>query len=361
MSMTIDNAISNMVKRIITLESTTASLSDDMKELSENSGNYSLVYVSAGTSGKTVTATITNGETVTETFDSNGKCTFKLKYAGDYTITSNGITVTVTVPALGSIVNTALVPSFNNASWSTISSLLTMHYNGDIDLTDYWKVGDIKENVSLSAMSATGVGESQSAQTVDLVIIGTNHDTISSNSKKAAFTITQKDSLSTKGYMNSSYSSYTYAKYSSCSRRTWINNIYYNALPSELQSLIKTVNKTTAEPASSSERPTTTIISSTEKCFIPSCYEMFGTSYTYSDSGTSGVNKSDGTQYEYYKTTNNRLKYLGKGSSTFSYPWTRSGFVYSDGDAGFVIVYADGSASGYYASGSNGVCPAFCI
>jgi hypothetical protein len=211
-------------------------------------------------------------------------------------------------------------------------------------------------------MASTGVGESQESQYVDLVIIGTNHDTISSNSKKAAFTITQKDCLTTKGYMDSSSSGYTYAKYSTSARRTWINNIYYNALPSTLQSLIKTVNKTTAEPASSSEYLTTTVVSSTEKCFIPSCYEVFGTSYTYtSNSITCGVNVSDGTQYEYYKAANNRIKYYGRNGTTFSYPWTRSGFLGSYSDASFVRVGLDGSMNSGFASNNNGICPAFCI
>jgi hypothetical protein len=237
----------------------------------------------------------------------------------------------------------------------TLQALVTKYYTGAINISDYFKVGDIISNVTLSNGSLNEI--------VDLVVIGIQHDSINSTESKAALTLSQLNCLSSGRAMNSSQYGYTYAKYSTSELRTWINDTYYNALPSTLQSLIKTVDKTTAEPASSSEHPTTTIVSSTEKCFIPSCYEMFGTVHTYtSSSKTCGVNVSDGTQYEYYKITNNRLKYYGRNGTTFSYPWTRSGCVSLNGNDYFVHVYSDGSANICYgASNSYGVCPAFCI
>jgi hypothetical protein len=242
------------------------------------------------------------------------------------------------------------VPAFSEATWEEISTLLTLHYNNEIDLTNYWKAGDIKENVSLTAISNEySVGETQSAQDIDLIIIGTNHDTITDSDTKAAFTIAQKDCLSTTGYVSTSYSNYTYAQYSISPRRSWLNDTYLNALPSELQELIKTVDKTTSEPQSTS---LFSLISTTEKCFLPSCYEMFG----------EGSATTDGTQYEYYKYSDTRKKYLGKGSTTYQYWWTRTGTISSNVEPYFFFVNTDGSKNSARAgSAKAGICPCFCI
>jgi hypothetical protein len=244
-----------------------------------------------------------------------------------------------------------------NTSLEKLIRLVDNHYAGLINISDYYKVGDKISNVPLN-------NGNDLKETVDLVVIGIEHDTINGSSTKAALTLSQVNSLSSGRAMNSSSSNYTYAKYSTSEMRTWINDTYYNALPSTLQSLIKTVDKTTAEPASASESPTTTIVSSTEKCFLPSCYEMFGTGYTYTSSSTTyGVDVSDGTQYEYYKTQSNRIKYFGRNNTSYSYsyPWTRSSFVSSKGYACFVVVEANKTANYKYTSSSFGVCPAFCI
>jgi hypothetical protein len=234
----------------------------------------------------------------------------------------------------------------NRTELEKLQALVTKHYTGAISIGDYYKVGDIISGVSLK--NGTALNE-----IVDLVVIGIEHDTINGSSTKAALTLSQVNSLSNKKVMNSSYSDYTYAKYSTSAMRTWINNTYYNALPSGLQSLIKTVDKTTNEPQSSST--VSSVVSSTEKCFLPSCYEMFGSGYN------SHFTSSDGTQYEYYKTTNNRVKYYGRNGTSGSWWWTRSGFVNSYGSANFVFVGSDGSACSDSASNGGGVCPAFCI
>jgi hypothetical protein len=265
------------------------------------------------------------------------------------TLTSNYTTLNTKTATLTSDLGTSQI--------ERLKTLVTAHYNGSIDISKYYSIGDKITGVPLK--NGTDLDE-----VVDLVVIGVKHDTINGGSTKAALTLSQVNSLSSGRAMNSSISGYTYAKYSTSEMRTWINDTYYNALPSTLQNLIKTVDKTTAEPASSSERPTTTIISSTEKCFLPSNYEIFGNKFIYTtNSTTCGINVSDGTQYEYYKTKSNRLKYYGRIGTTFSRPWTRSGFVYWNNYACFVYEEQDGSATNYgnVVSNGYGVCPAFCI
>jgi hypothetical protein len=235
------------------------------------------------------------------------------------------------------------------SSLEKLEYLIYKHYRGDISILDYYKVGDIICGVPLSNDSLNEV--------VDLVVIGVEHDTINGSSTKAALTLSQVNCLNNTRVMNgASGSGYTKAKYSTSEMRTWINDTYYNALPSALQSLIKTVDKTTNEAQSSGT--VSSVVSSTEKCFLPSCYEMFGTGYS------SYFPSSDGTQYEYYKTASNRKSYLGRNGNYFGYSWTRSGFLSANSYTYFTRVESDGSvgSSASYNGGSgSGVRPAFCI
>ena len=133
------------------------------------------------------------------------------------------------------------------SGWLTIDEIKTKN-----------SVGDTR-SVSLSAMSATGVGESHRAQTVQFVIGDFEHDDLATainGHTKAAITLLQKDCLmdatsasnsnngskdTERGYMNSSDTNS--GGWKSCARRTWCNNVYFSALPSAWQSMIKTVNK----------------------------------------------------------------------------------------------------------------------
>lgn len=111
-------------------------------------------------------------------------------------------------------------------------------------------------------MEATGVGEAHRAQTVQLVIGDFDHDDLETpinGHTKAAVTLLQKDCLmdasnaskpvnginnSEHGYMNSTGTNV--GGWKDCARRTWCNNVYYNALPNIWQSMVKTVNKKTS-------------------------------------------------------------------------------------------------------------------
>ena len=232
-----------------------------------------------------------------------------------------------------------------------LGAVLQAHYNRKVDLSTVWSVGDTMTDISLSAISAS---PSQSAQNIDLVILDFNHDTLSSDtSKKAAITVAQLDSLSASGQMNSNYNSYTYARYTNSPIRSYLNTNYKAALPSDLSSLIKPVNKVNAYPTNSSNNQTTETTS--ETCWLASNYEIFGATYG------NYVTVQDGTQYPYYSTQSNRIKKLGKTGSANGW-WSRSGFWYSsDSRAFFVLCYSDGSQSSHYADRSYGLSPCFAL
>lgn len=256
---------------------------------------------------------------------------------------------------------------FSTASDADLAKMLDAYYNGDITIDDIKtknSVGDTR-SVSLSAMSATGVGESHRAQTVQFAIGDFEHDDLTSQINghtKAAMTLTQVHCLmdaanesnpvngssnTENGYMNSTNTNV--GGWASCARRTWCNDVYYNALPSGLKSLVKAVNKLT-----SAGNQSATINTTSDKVFLLSEIEIFGNA-TYSFSG-------EGVQYTYYKNvTANRCKNpKWTSSNASSVYWERSPRnAYADYFCG---VSTDGTAGANYdASRGNGLAPCLCI
>ena len=255
------------------------------------------------------------------------------------------------------------IVTFAGGTDEEIAKMIQAHYNDKINIADYWAVGDTR-SVSLSAMSATGVGESHRAQTVQFVIGDFEHDDLATainGHTKAAVTLLQKDCLmdasnasnpvngsgnTENGYMNSTNTNV--GGWKNCARRTWCNNVFFAALPSVWQSMVKTVNKKTSAGNGQS-----TIETVQDKVFLAAEIEIFG-SRTYSVDG-------EGTQYQYYKNaTANRYK-MPKWSSSYvsNRYWERS--PGSGGSTGFCFVNYGGGASLNGANGAIGVAPCLCI
>jgi len=259
------------------------------------------------------------------------------------------------------IYNGTKIVSWKDGSWEDIGAMIEAHYNGDINITDYWSNGDTKR-VPLNAISSGTTGENQNAQYIDLTIIDNNHDdlvTAVNGVSKAALTIHSKFCLGTTDYMYNAYDSPSYSLWKDSPRRTWCNNGFKNALPAGLVSLIKKVSKVTYRygyiGTYASYRGSTTI---QDDVFLLSEMEVYGTQSL--DASTYGSG-SDGTQYEYYKTASNRIKYLGIDGILANAWWLRSSNVYSNGNSGFRIVYSGGNVSYIHANFTFGLAPAFCI
>lgn len=255
------------------------------------------------------------------------------------------------------------IVTFAGGTDAEIAKMIQAHYNNKINISDYWAVGDTR-SVSLSAMSATGVGESHRAQTVNLVILGFDHDDLATainGHSKAAVSVGLKDCLmdasnasnpvngsgnTENGYMNSTNTNS--GGWKNCARRTWCNNVFFSALPSVWQSMVKTVNKKVSVGSNSS-----TIETVQDKIFLAAEIEIFG-STTHSFSG-------EGTQYQYYKNaTANRYK-MPKWNSAYvsNIYWERSPL--SGGSTNFCTVNNSGGADRDYANAAYGVAPCLCI
>ena len=168
---------------------------------------------------------------------------------------------------------------------------------------------------------------------VQFVIIGIEHDDLetSINDKtKAAITIQP---------LNLLYNTNMSSNWANCTIRTWCNDTFINALPSSIYDLIKIVNKQTCTGYGN-----TTLSTTADKAFLLSETEVF-------EANKNAVG-AEGTQYEYYKTSSNRVK----GSAW----WLRSPSSLSNGY--FCTAGAEGN---YNASlGKHNrflVCPALCL
>lgn len=350
--------------------STDGTSSDKVSVSAELYATLTVTTEEASLYGKAVTVT-SGSQKVTGTFSNSGSVTLRIPWMGNTTISATDgtdtTTATVNIAEYGKSYNAELsffkIVTFADGTDEEIAAMMQAHYDNKINIADYWAVGD-KRSVNLSAMSATYVGESHRAQTVQFAIADFGKDELSTpinGHTMAAITLTQVNCLmdatsannsnngsndTEKGYMNSTNTNV--GGWKGCARRTWCNNVYFGALPTAWQSMIKTVNKKVSVGNNSS-----TIETVQDKIFLAAEIEIFG-STTYSFAG-------EGTQYQYYKNaTANRYKMPKWTSSYVSHIyWERS--PRSGNTSHFCIVSNTGGANFYNAGGSWGVAPCLCI
>lgn len=242
----------------------------------------------------------------------------------------------------------AQVPDVKIVSWADgtdeeVAAMVAAADAGKLNLSDYWHEGD-KRTVHLSAMSATGVGESHAAQDVVMVLTDPGHYTLA-NGKACNFVVLQKNSLSEYGYMNSSATNS--GGWNNCARRTWCNNVYRNAVPASLRGIFKQFKVRTANGSGSG------VTESTDWFSLFSEKEVFG-STTYANSSA----ESQNTQLNWFKTSSNRIKKNGMNGSADIW-WERSP---RSGDSSyFCSVTRSGTADYWYAYNTFGLAPFGCI
>lgn len=238
-----------------------------------------------------------------------------------------------------------VVKPFATATDAELADMLQAHYDGLIDLhtEEGWEV-DAERTVRLSAMSATGVGESHVEQDVTMVLMNKGGKTLSDGTTECAFIVGQKNSLAEVGYMNSTNTNT--GGWKDCARRTWCNSVYYNAIPSGFKALLKEFTNQSGLGNGSSSGVEDTL----DYCALPAEVEVFG-SQTYSVAG-------EGAQFKYYETSANRIKKTGDSGSADIW-WERSP---RSGNSGrFCYVTSDGSASSSGAQYIYGLAPFFVI
>lgn len=292
----------------------------------------SLTFFSA-----TITVTVESGASVVlkkngttlQTKTSTGTVVFTVTETGTYTIvaTKNGQTTSGSVNVVSSTTSYALTLSFLNDNFANNSwaSIIAACHSGSVPST--WVVGNSK------TMTINGA-----SYQVD--IIGKNHDAYTAGGK-APLTFQLHDCYADTEAMNSSDTNSGGWK-NSAMRTTHLPAILA-LMPTEVQNGIREVSKKASVGGTSS-----TIETVSDKLFLLSEVEIFG-STSYSAAG-------EGTQYDYYKAGNSKVK---KRNGSADYWWERSPLATSS--TYFCLVNSNGTANAYHASGAGGVAFGFCF
>lgn len=276
------------------------------------SGNGTISAVSSNTAAATVSV---SGNTVTVTGKANGsaKITISVAAGTNYTAPASK-TCAVTV--------SFLKDNFADNDWA---SIIAACHSGSVPST--WVVGNSK------TMTINGT-----SYQVD--IIGKNHDTYASGGR-APLTFQLHDCYGDTKAMNSSDTNSGGWK-NSAMRTTHLPAILA-LMPTEVQNGIREVSKKASVGGASS-----TIETVSDKLFLLSEVEIFG-STSYSAAG-------EGTQYDYYKAGNSKVKNRNGSAATW---WERS--PSASNSTIFCLVYSNGNANGSNASRARGVAFGFCF
>lgn len=293
------------------------------------------------------------------TFDEDGHCSFEVYDIETYTLTCGDRVKNIKITTYYVEYNVQLdllrIVDWANGSWEDIQKMIKAHYEGDINVADYWAVGD-KRPMSLPDMGSLSWKEgsslyvmTQPAQDVELTIIGFNHDDLADGSGKACITVQQRTPLTNETFLALGNKS----KWSECNVREWLMSNYYEALPikDDVKEVIKLSSYGLANDSHYYNETTT------DKVFLISLYEAVI---------PDGVNLSiikDGDLYEYYQTPTNLL--LNDGYKQW---WLRTTRRYSSSVEGYYVMYRyyySGKSYGYVACTSKTtaycIMPAFCL
>lgn len=319
------NLLSDTTKAALELSQSDPTVDDALYALSQKSSpaevhviadNGTQVTMTKG--GKTLTAMVSGGEavlyptelgewTIKYTFDSSQKTkqwkleVISIVYVYPFTIGDN----------------------LNDTDWADIDIC------GRLGMAQqFFKVGDSK---------TVNIGGTN----YEVQIIGFNHDDKVSGGK-AAYSFQLMDCLNQTQQMNTSNTNTGSWNGSAMRGRM---STYKSQLPAALRNVIKTVKKKSGTGGGSSSGTQQT----NDDLFLLSEIEIFGTT-TYSVAG-------EGTQYEWYKAGNRRIK---KVNGSAAYWWERSP---GSGDTNyFCYVDSSGDANGNGAArGSDGVSFGFCV
>jgi hypothetical protein len=267
--------------------------------------------------GKTLTAMVSGGEAVLYPTEL-GEWTIK------YTFDSSQKTKQWKLEVIGIVYvyPFTIGDNLNDTDWADIDIC------GRLGMAQqFFKVGDSK---------TVNIGGTN----YEVQIIGFNHDDKVSGGK-AAYSFQLVDCLNQTQQMNTSNTNTGGWNGSAMRGRM---STYKSQLPAALRNVIKTVKKKSGTGGGSSSGTQQT----NDDLFLLSEIEIFGTT-TYSVAG-------EGTQYEWYKAGNSRIK---KVNGSAYYWWERS--PYSGNTDDFCIVGSSGNASGGSAYGSYGVSFGFCV
>ena len=337
---------------------------ENIKDLENLGGARIDVAIVGGAAGQVVN--LSGAKTATAVTNTTGVAIFDNLQYGEYLVSTNisGTTKTqnITIDALKiyEISFTVVSATLNDNSWDIISEI-----SASGEASNYWNVGDVKTIIINGQVGNTTF----SNLSIDAYILGINHNAFVEGNNRIHFCI-GKVNNKTVGLIDSQYSQYpmTSSGYFSmsygdgdtnsggwegCYMRNIVLQWIKNALPTDLQNVLKTVTKytdNTGGGGGSSSNVTATI----ETICLEAEFEVHGTR-SYANS----YEQSKQQQYDYYKNGNSKVRYKYNSVGNAVWWWNRS--PYSGSSSAFCAVNSDGSANVFASRYCNAVAPCFYV
>lgn len=319
------------------------------------------IVVTAAT-GSTVTCT-KGGTTLTAT-EVNGKWTFNLNDFGTWTVSatlggkSKTQEVDVVWAQLYEVTLLFVDATLNNNDWETIKQVADESKGAN-----YWSVGDTKQ-ITINGKVSDGLTLSNYSTWVYIIGFDHNKDVEGTGIAFGGFKTAQTSGIdvslcdSAHGsvrasgqWFNMNNNNGTTGGWASCNMRNNTLPLVKAALPSDLQSVLKTTTIYTDNTGG--EYTATSYVTATQdKLYLLAEFEIFG-KRTYANTAEQNYQQ----QYAYYAAGNSKVKYRHDSTATTSQWWERS--VRRDDTLRFCEVFHDGDPSSYNAKYSEGLAPAF--
>ncbi len=296
--------------------------------------------------GKTLTASTVNG---IATIGNVGY--------GTWTVTAGSNTATIEVKEFKQY---KVFRTLETYSWAEISAV-----SASGDAANLFSVGDTK-SIALNGQIGNDAFYDYS---IDVYILGINHNASVEGNNRIHFCIGKVNNktvglvdlkynqypMTSFGYYSMSYgdSDTTVGGWNGCYMRSTIMSAIKNALPTDLQNVLKTVTKYTDNTGGGTNN-SSNVTATTEIICLEAEFEVQG-ARTFANSYEQNKQK----QYDYYKNGNSKIRYKYNNVGNTAYWWNRS--PSSDYPDSFCGVSTDGTASAYYSRTCPAVAPCFYV
>ena len=311
-----------------------------------------IVYCATGT----VAQAVSGGKTLSATSE-DGVATIGNVGYGTWTVTAGSNTATIEVREFKRY---KVFATLNNYSWAEISAV-----SASGDAANLFSVGDTKSII----LNGTVGNTTFSNVKIDAYILGINHNAFVEGNNRIHFCIGKvnnktvglidsqynKYPMTSSGYFSMSYgnSDTNSGGWEGCYMRSTIMSAIKDALPTDLQNVLKTVTKYTDNTGGGSDS-SSNVTATTETICLEAEFEVHGTR-TYANS----YEQNKQQQYDYYKNGNSKARYKYNNTNSAVWWWNRS--PYSGSSYSFCAVTSGGSATAYASRICAAVAPCFYV
>ena len=282
--------------------------------------------ITATPADNAVCSATVSGTTVTIEGSSNGETTVTIAVAqsDQYTAPSSK-TISVTVNVYPNNI-------FDISATSTLAKLKSVISAGNA--ANYFKAGDYFDITFQSDITLDSGSIIEADSTWRVVCLGIDHNSSKEGTNRGHFCIGKttdgKEICFYGKKMNSTGTNV--GGWNGCAMKTWLNETFYNTLPTDLQNVITECTKYTDNTGNASNT-SGNVTATSQKIWLLAEFEVSG-----NRSKANQYEQNSQAQYDYYKNGNSILRYNHASQNTKVDWWLRSPY-YNDGKHFCYVIY----------------------